>query len=212
MARKFRTYAFTPRNPEKFKGETIPIILKSSWELEFAEHCDKLPSVLTWNYEAVQIPYRDPITGKQKIYIPDFFVEIASRDGVSLHYVFEIKPMHEQHQEHARNQKDSALVARNAAKWGAATQWADRHSAEFHVLNEKDIYGWHESRKPRVHPVKTFSPTYATKPASSPATKRTTPVTNKINEGISRMQNRMKRVSRARSSTKVGKARRTPKA
>lgn len=199
--RKFRTYEFQPLNPEKYTGGTVPVILKSSWELEFAQHCDLLPSVISWGYEMVEIPYRDPITGRQKIYIPDFFVKIAQKDGYTQDHVFEIKPMHEQLQEHARNQADSALVARNAAKWGAATAWADRHSAVFSVLNEKDIYGWHDARKPVTNQVKAFAPTHATKPNAGPKAPKAKSNRAKVaSSNISRMKNRLKtpRVTRTR--------------
>lgn len=199
MARKYRTYGLELLNPEKFTGGGTSLILKSSWELEFAKHCDLLPSVLSWNYEMVKIPYRDPITNKQKIYIPDFFVEIARKDGYSQHYVFEIKPMSEQLQEHARSQADSALVARNRAKWAAATMWADRHSAIFEVLNENDIYGWHQNRKPRLNAIKTYSPTHATKPMTTP-TRSITARKRKVSAGVSKMQKRISNARRARSS------------
>lgn len=207
MARTFRTYEYVPQNREKYRGDTIPIIFRSSWELEFAQHCDLLPTVLGWSYETIEVPYRDPITGKQKIYIPDFMVEIIQEGGFSVNYVFEIKPMHEQYQEHARTQHDSALVARNAAKWMAATQWADRHSAIFEVLNESDLYSWHGARKPRTQIVKTFAPT-TTKAKTAPRPK----VPNKrvavptAKSAVSTMQARIKRARVARTTT-VKKAR-----
>jgi hypothetical protein len=164
---KYRLYNFDPVNPEKYKGDTIPIIMRSSWEVEFAKTCDLMPTVLSWSYESRQIPYHDPLTGKQKVYIPDFFVEVAQSDGYTKHFVFEIKPMHEQKDEFARNSTDAALIAKNNAKWAAASQWADRHSAEFVILNEADLFSWHDARRQRVHTVKSYTPTYATKVANT---------------------------------------------
>lgn len=158
---KYRTYAFDPVNREKYTGGAGQIILKSSWELEFAKHCDLLPSVLSWGYEMVKIPYHDPLTGDQKVYIPDFFVTVAQLDGYSTNYVFEIKPMSEQLDGFARNSKDAASIARNNAKWMAAAQWCDRHSAEFAVLNETDLFSFHNTRKPRINPIKSFAHTQA---------------------------------------------------
>jgi hypothetical protein len=162
---KYRLYQFNPINPEKYAGDILPITMRSSWEVEFAKTCDLLPSVLKWSYETHQIPYKDPLTGTQKVYIPDFFVEVAQSDGYSVHYVFEIKPMNEQYDNFARNGTDAAMIARNNAKWEAAIKWADRHSAEFVILNESDIFAWHNKRKPRVRAVKAFSHTHATKVA-----------------------------------------------
>lgn len=202
---RYSTYSYTPINPEKYRGENIPIIMKSSWELEFAKHCDLLPTVLSWSYETRQIPYRDPLTNKQKIYIPDFFVEVAREGGHSQHYVFEIKPMHEQLDEYARNQKDAALIARNNAKWAAASEWCDRHSAEFAVLNERDIFSWHNSRKPRVKTVSRFKPTFtATKPTKS-ATVRTRAAT--VSNSIKKLQDKIAKRKNRSTASKVAKAR-----
>ena len=209
MAR-YRTYEYTPVNAEKYKGGSGRLILKSSWELEMAKHCDLLPSVLSWSYESAKIPYHDPLSGRQKVYLPDFFVEVAQSDGYSKQFVFEIKPMHEQLDQHARNNKDAALIARNKAKWAAAVKWADRHSAEFVVLNEKDIFAFHENRKPRVHSVKHFTHTYATKPstgttfkksAKAPNSKRTTK--RALSNSMSNRINKARRVRRTMRAKKI---------
>ena len=203
MAR-YRTYEFDPVNPDKYTGPTTPVILKSSWELEFAKHCDLLPSVLSWGYELVQVPYRDPLTGKQKIYIPDFFVKIGRTDGYAQDYVFEIKPMHEQLDAHARTQHDAALIARNNAKWIAASQWADRHSAEFQVINENDMFGGHNARKGRVNAVNTFAHTNTAK-AKKMATKNKSLAARVSNKGaMSKLRSRIGKAT-TNKTPKVGR-------
>lgn len=199
---KFRTYDYQIINPEKFTNGGKSLTVKSSWELEFAKHCDLIPSVISWGYETTQIPYRDPLTGKQKIYIPDFFVKIAQRDGYAKDMVFEIKPMHEQLDEHARNRQDAALIARNNAKWMAATQWADRHSAEFQVLNQNDIFGGYENKKGRMHPVKSFA--HTTTKASKPTAKATRSVSSKRTKPKLSMRQRVSK-ARSRKAGKVGR-------
>jgi len=205
---KYRLYQFNPINPDKFRGETLPIIMRSSWEIEFAKTCDLLPTVVSWNYEAVQIPYRDPITGKQKIYIPDFFVERAEAGGFTRHFVYEIKPMHEQKDEFARNSADSMLVARNHAKWGAAIQWCDRHSAEFVILNESDLFSGHENRQHTKFSASGMSHTNSIKKAKAAVykSKKATAVTT-AKTAISRMKTRIEN-SRA---TKVSTVRKVKK-
>jgi hypothetical protein len=214
MAR-YRTYGYTPINPEKFKNGTDELIVKSSWELEFAKSCDLFPSVLGWSYETTKIPYRDPLSGRQKVYIPDFFVEVAQSDGYSQHFVFEIKPMHEQLDEYARNSKDAALIARNRAKWMAATMWADRHSAEFVVLNEKDIFSFAANKKPRTNPIKQFKQTHSTKPSTGNAIKTPSKAATKApsnrraiktRTGGKTMSNRIGKVSRAKRVGKAGRS------
>jgi len=204
MAR-YRTYGYTPINPDKYRGSDSEIILKSSWELEFAKSCDLFPSVLGWAYEATRIPYHDPLSGRQKVYIPDFFVEVAQKGGYSKHFVFEIKPMHEQLDQHARNSKDAALIARNKAKWMAASKWADRHSAEFVVLNEKDIFSFHENRNPRFNTVKTFAQTHATKPSMGKSVKKAKSYKQKAKPKNALLASRVKRAKQIRKTIRTKK-------
>ncbi len=201
---KFRLYKYKIKSEKYLVEDVQEITLRSSWEVDFAEHCDLLPSVLAWGYEMIQIPYRDPLTGKQKIYIPDFFVRILGSDGVPRDNLFEIKPMHEQLDNHARNSKDAALIARNKAKWLAAVKWADRHHAEFSVLNEKDLYD--VEKKGRKYPVKQYAHT-STKPKKvSRGPKRITKTTQSHTRKPRRKpisKTRASSVSRTSSSRKV---------
>ncbi|RMH13403.1 MAG: hypothetical protein D6698_14040 [Gammaproteobacteria bacterium] len=163
MAR-YRTYRYKITNPGKYMGSETEIILRSSWELDFAKHCDLLPTVLEWGYEIVKIPYRDPLTNTQKVYVPDFFVRISRGRGKSEDFLFEIKPMHEQRIQNARNREDAMAIARNEAKWREAIKWATRHSATFEVLNESDLYTGFDNIPNRKRQIKPFSHTNSTKP------------------------------------------------
>lgn len=152
--RRYAFYEYEIANQEKFVNGERSVIVRSSWERDFAMHCDLLPNVVEWGYELVHIPYHDPLTNTQKIYIPDFFVTTVSH-GQETKSVIEIKPASEQLDEYARNNHDAAMIARNRAKWLAAAQWCDRHGATFDVINETDLYT--TSVKPRKHPVKGFA-------------------------------------------------------
>jgi hypothetical protein len=144
---------YTPESPQKYTG-TYPIIARSSWEVSFMQYCDRHPDVLDWASEPVQIPYRDPVTGSQKIYIPDFLVSFLSKSGERRTKLIEIKPMHEAMESFARNSKDVVIRARNEAKWGAATQWAGRRGIDFLVLTEAELYNNHANRTGRKHSIK----------------------------------------------------------
>ena len=39
--------------------------------------CDEHPGVTQWASEAIKIPYRNPLTGKNTIYVPDFFISYS---------------------------------------------------------------------------------------------------------------------------------------
>ena len=64
---------FTPKYPDKYIGKKTPTY-RSSWEWAFMNFCDNNPSIINWASESIKIPYRHPLTGKQTIYVPDFFI------------------------------------------------------------------------------------------------------------------------------------------
>ena len=74
MSLKFAQGKFTMTAPEKYVGLKVPTY-RSSWEWSFMRFCDTNPSVQKWASEAIKIPYRDPLTGKQTVYVPDFFIQ-----------------------------------------------------------------------------------------------------------------------------------------
>ena len=59
---------FIPKHPEKYKG-TYPIVCRSSWERAFCMMVDTNVNIVQWASEPERIPYTDPITKKQKVYI-----------------------------------------------------------------------------------------------------------------------------------------------
>lgn len=141
MGRNLGFTRFVPTRPEKYSGP-IPIMLRSSWEVHFANYCDKHDDVLVWAYEpeGIKIPYHDPITGKQKIYIPDFFMSYRDSSGSEKSVMIEVKPSHEASADSARNDGDRMLVGRNAAKWAAASWWCQRHDVDFKVMTEGNLF------------------------------------------------------------------------
>jgi hypothetical protein len=148
---------YEPINRSKYTG-SYPIVLKSSWEENFARHyCDLNESCIEWAYEPLKIPYRDPLSGRQTIYIPDFLIAFRSPGGRIKSALIEIKPLHESLQEHARSRKDAISIAKNIAKWEAAIGWCTRRgSVEFHVLTEKQLFGGGEHYKPRKRQIRPY--------------------------------------------------------
>ena len=146
MARRTQ---YKPINPNKYSG-SYPITLKSSWEETFARlYCDLNASVIDWSYEPWRIPYRDPITGRQTIYIPDFLMSFQAHGKIKTALV-EIKPLHESLHEHARNAKDARQIDRNLAKWEAAISWCQRRGdVEFVVLTEAELFAGGQNIQPK---------------------------------------------------------------
>ena len=138
MAANYSQGFYTILNPDKYIGNGTPKY-RSGWELTFMRFCDNHPSVISWGSECVRIPYRNPFTGKDTFYVPDFLVTY-SRNGSKVAELVEIKPKAQAVMELARSQQEKAAVALNMAKWQAAKVWCKRMGATFRVLTEEDIY------------------------------------------------------------------------
>lgn len=136
---KWSQSEFTPKNPEKYIG-TYPIIARSSWELVFMNKCDTHPNIKQWASESIKIPYRNPITGKATIYVPDFLISYVDKYGKSRVELVEIKPVRQSVMEKARGARAKAVVAINKAKWKAANAWCKKNGMTFRVLTERDMF------------------------------------------------------------------------
>jgi len=208
MARSTNRGIFTPQFPSKYTGE-YPIIYRSSWELEFMRYCDLHPEVMQWASEPQKIPYKNPLNGKQTVYVPDFLVTYMSSGGGKNTKLIEIKPMHEASAAHARSSQDVALRTKNEAKWGAATQWAMRRGIDFLVLTEAELYSNHSNRKGRAHPIKAVGKEQIKAPNPTGARK----VKKQSASNLGRTSRTARSQAKRRVSTvgKVRKATRTPK-
>jgi hypothetical protein len=128
------------KNKQKYVGKNVPRY-RSGWELTFMMFCDNNDSVLQWASEAIQIPYRNPLTGKQTVYIPDFFVMYQDKMGNKIAEVVEIKPKKQSLIESkVASAKDRAVVALNHAKWAAAMAYCKRIGCTFRVITEDDLF------------------------------------------------------------------------
>ena len=198
---------FTPQFPNKYTGE-YPIVYRSSWELEFMRYCDQHPGVMEWASEPVKIPYKNPLNGKQTVYIPDFHVTYVKSGGTKSTKLIEIKPMHEAMEAHARNGQDVAIRTKNEAKWGAATQWAGRRGIDFLVLTESELYKNHANRKGRKHVVKAVGK----EQVKAPNTPKGPPkVRKQTSSNLGKTGRSTRGSAKSRVSNKVGKVHRAGK-
>lgn len=126
---------YVPKNPNKYIGKHQPRY-RSSWELTFMMFCDNHDSILSWASEAIQVPYRNPLTGKQSIYVPDFFVLYENKNKVKVAEIVEIKPKKQSLIESkAASAKDKAVVAINHAKWAACNAFCKKNGLIFRVID-----------------------------------------------------------------------------
>ena len=144
MAR-FAQGKFNLKHPEKYVGTRTPTY-RSGWEFQFMKFCDEHPSVTQWASEAIRIPYRNPLTGKQTIYVPDFFIAYADRDGKQRVELIEVKPSNQTLKEKTgRSMANQAHWVLNQAKWEAARAWCKQKGIFFRIVTEADIF--HQGRR-----------------------------------------------------------------
>ena len=147
MPRRSAQGKFTLKNPEKYLGTKDPLY-RSSWEFAFMKFCDESPSIAKWASEAVRIPYRNPLTGRYTIYVPDFFINYVDKGGQPHAEIVEIKPQNQSLREKVgKNLNNQASYILNQAKWEAATAWCRQKGLKFRVINETDIF--HQGSKRR---------------------------------------------------------------
>jgi hypothetical protein len=136
---KYAQGKFQLQNPEKYVGNKTPTY-RSSWEFVFMQFCDNNPSIINWASEAVRINYRNPLTGKNTIYVPDFLITYSDAQGSQRAELVEIKPKKETTLEGAKNIRDQASAILNMAKWEAARAWCRANGMTFRVVTEDMIF------------------------------------------------------------------------
>ena len=136
---KYSSGIFVPKNPSKYAGNRHPTY-RSSWEYAFMSFADNNPSVLSWASESIKIPYRNPLTGKQSIYVPDFFVMYVDKNGKKHSELIEVKPLKETMLTEKSSKRDKLSIAINHAKWEMAAKWCRMKNIKFRVVNEGDIF------------------------------------------------------------------------
>lgn len=138
--KRFAQGKFYPKNPDKYVGNKNPTY-RSSWEWAFMRFCDTNPSIQKWASEAISIPYKDPFTGRQTIYVPDFFIQYVDKDGKLNVELIEVKPASQTFSERVGKSKYNQLqYAKNLVKWRAATAWCKAKGIKFRILNEQDLF------------------------------------------------------------------------
>jgi len=147
MSLKFSQGIYKIKNPEKYAGGRDPMY-RSGWEFTFMSFCDNNPSIQQWASECVKIPYRDPLTGKQTVYVPDFLITYVDKNHKKHVELIEIKPANQMLAEKVgKNPYNQAQFIKNQAKWAAAAAWCQQQGIKFRVMNETDIYGGGGKRK-----------------------------------------------------------------
>jgi hypothetical protein len=135
------------KNPSKYIGKKTPLA-RSSWEFVFMRMLDEHQGVQSWASESIQIPYRDPLTGRSTIYVPDFFIVYVDKNKKKHAELIEVKPASQTLREKVgKSLYNQEQYIKNLAKWEAATAWCKQKGIKFRVVNEGDIF--HQGSKRR---------------------------------------------------------------
>lgn len=147
MSLKFSQGLYKIKNPEKYVGSRSPIY-RSGWEFTVMTFCDNNPAIEQWSSEPVKIPYRDPLTGKNTVYVPDFLVVYQDRNQKKHVELWEIKPAKQAIKERVgKNPYDQAQFVKNQAKWASASNWCKNQGIKFRIISENDIFHNGSKRK-----------------------------------------------------------------
>jgi hypothetical protein len=137
---KYANGKFQMKNPEKYVGNKTPTY-RSGWEFVFMQFCDNNPAILQWASEAIHINYRNPLSNKNTIYVPDFLIIYMDKNGQKHAEVIEVKPTKETTLEAAgRSTRAQAAALVNMAKWEAARAWCKNQGLTFRVVTENEIF------------------------------------------------------------------------
>jgi len=137
---RYQKSLYQVRNKSKYIGARAPIA-RSSWESTFFAFCDNHPSVLQWASESIAIPYRDPLTNKQKRYFPDVFIIYLDQTGKKIAELIEIKPSTQTGQKKTRSAVNNAQILKNHRKWEAAMAYCAKNGITFRLLTEEQLFG-----------------------------------------------------------------------
>lgn len=144
---KFAQGKYNVKNPDKYVGTKSPTY-RSSWEFVFCKTLDEHPGVMNWASESIQIPYRDPLTGKQTIYVPDFFIVYLDKNKKKHAEVIEVKPESQTKRDKlGKSRYNQEQYIKNLAKWEACQIWCKQRGLTFRIVNEGDIF--HQGNKRR---------------------------------------------------------------
>jgi hypothetical protein len=137
----FHKRLFKPVFPEKYAGDPTNIVLRSSWEIMFANWCDIKSDVIKWSSEETVIPYRCPTDGRIHRYFVDFRMQL--KNGKT--YLVEVKPFKQTSppifpgKRTQRYLTESITFVKNQAKWKAATEYAKDRGWEFRIITEYEL-------------------------------------------------------------------------
>ena len=136
---------YSPKNPEKYKGNPTGIIYRSLWERKLMVYLDENKSIIQWSSEEIAIPYISPLDNRYHRYFPDFYIKAIDKNGNIVEQLLEVKPRKETIEPAKKKRITKQYITevttwgKNQAKWAAATEYCLDRGWQFKLITEKEL-------------------------------------------------------------------------
>jgi hypothetical protein len=136
---------FSPKNPQKYKGDPTNIVYRSLWELKVMKYLDGNSNILEWSSEELAIPYVCPTDNRWHRYFPDFIVKARKPDGSIQTMILEVKPKAQTIEPKVQNRRTRKYLTevmtwgKNSSKWRAATEYCEERKWLFKLITEDNL-------------------------------------------------------------------------
>jgi hypothetical protein len=136
---------FSPKNPQKYKGDPTNIVYRSLWELKVMKYLDGNSNILEWSSEELAIPYVCPTDNRWHRYFPDFIVKARKPDGSIQTMILEVKPKAQTIEPKVQNRRTRKYLTevmtwgKNSAKWAAAREYCEDRGWKFQLITESQL-------------------------------------------------------------------------
>jgi len=136
---------YSPKHPEKYKGDPTQIIYRSGWERRLMVYLDENKSVIQWSSEEIAIPYRSPLDNRMHRYFPDFYVKAIDKNGNITEQLLEVKPKKETREPTKKKRITKQYITevttwgKNQAKWKAAEEYCLDRGWQFKLITEDHL-------------------------------------------------------------------------
>lgn len=136
---------YSPKHPEKYKGDPTQIIYRSGWERKLMVYLDENKAVIQWSSEEIAIPYKSPLDNRYHRYFPDFYVKALDKDGKTTEMLLEVKPKKETREPPKKKRITKQYITevttwgKNQAKWKAAEEYCLDRGWQFKLITEAEL-------------------------------------------------------------------------
>jgi len=132
---------YSPKKPEKYRGDPTGVIYRSSWEKNLMLWCDRTEDVVEWSSEEIVVPYIYAVDGRAHRYYVDFFIKYKSGQVI----IVEVKPAAQTEPPKGKDRRtkrylnEATTYVKNVNKWEAAKSYAEVRGWKFEIWTEETL-------------------------------------------------------------------------